>query len=728
MFSSAHSLELRLSRLPAPSLHPGLRRPLWGNSCSTPWTKAPAKPPSPAPAGHPRLRLSPRAASAPEPPLPLPPSLPAARWGGEDTTANDAPCRGGTNAAVGTRRGASGARRRHLFHLAAGSDRFCGLPAPPPFPGRLRRGCGCSSHPWGARQGTAPTSCPPPALATGTYGRRLPECTERSPPGAERLWLAALSWSLPDPSPPPNRCFPSLPFFPVAFSLFNKRYCIRGALSAGLLHLPRDRQGKRAALRRADPALPEPRVPAPFPAPFLPPVPSSSACPPAEPPRLRRHHPAAEVGRAVPRSPARASFAGHGAPSPESCPRDGGVTAASGAAGASGQGKPGPRLPPARWAAMPGPPSVIGRSRESSGLRRGFPAERAGEEVRGGGRRRTAVGTFRRAGGRLLPAPAAARRPAPRTRSQVGRPRGSAGLGWAAEEEGGRELRCRRGGGSRAGLRHRPRSPARARALRAGGRGRAGGGSRGRSGRGTALTEALLPSRGRARCTRSPCRDLGGGRCPGIDQPAAGRRGLSCPDALALQGFAGAPFRLLIPASPFPPLLVPRSAPLPAVCLPVRGAEGGEAGAEPGAAAALAAFDVSFECRRLARSWLPPYAVLGAGRRPLKGHCRQRRAWRGARSRLRVPPAAAAAEPPPLPGHGAAPGPAGAAPHRRRRSCIFAKSACLHRRCAIPVCLPWAERKVFCFHAIHFMRWFATPRFSALNESPCCRVEKIMNV
>lgn len=23
------------------------------------------------------------------------------------------------------------------------------------------------------------------------------------------------------------------------------------------------------------------------------------------------------------------------------------------------------------------------------------------------------------------------------------------------------------------------------------------------------------------------------------------------------------------------------------------------------------------------RSWLPPYAVLGAGRRPLKGHCRQ---------------------------------------------------------------------------------------------------------
>lgn len=148
-------------------------------------------------------------------------------------------------------------------------------------------------------------------------------------------------------------------------------------------------------------------------------------------------------------------------------------------------------------------------------------------------------------------------------------------------------------------------------------------------------------------------------------------------------------FAYLFLPSPSPPLRFSLSAPLPAVCVPVRGGEGGEAGAEPGAAAALAAFDVSFECRRLARSWLPPYAVLGAGRRPLKGHCRQRRAWRGARSRLRVPPAAAAAEPPPLPGHGAALGPAaGAAPHRRGRSCIFAKPACLHRRCAIPVCLP----------------------------------------
>lgn len=196
MFSSAHSLELRLTRLPAPSLHPGLRRPLWGNSCSAPWTKAPAKPPSPAPAGHSRLRLSPA-------PLlrqsRLSPSLRLSTQPGEaartrqPTTANDAPCRGGINAAVGTRRGASGARRRHLFHLAAGSDRFCGLPAPPRFPGGLRRGCGCPSHPWGARQGTAPTPCPPPALATRTYGRRLPGRPDRPLPGAERLWVAALS-------------------------------------------------------------------------------------------------------------------------------------------------------------------------------------------------------------------------------------------------------------------------------------------------------------------------------------------------------------------------------------------------------------------------------------------------------------------------------------------------------------------------------------------------------
>lgn len=489
-------------------------------------------------------------------------------------------------------------------------------------------------------------------------------------------------------------------------------------LRAGLLHLPRDRQGKRAA-------LPEPRVPAPSPAPFLPPVPSSSARPPAEPPRLRRHHAGPERDAPSPAAQPAPPPPGAGPLCPSRA-RGRGVTAASGAAGASGQGKPGPRLPPARWAAVPGPPSVIGRSRESSGLRRGFPARAGGRGSAGRGETAHSGRDF--PPGWRSPSPGSSCRPPPRSPHTLAG-RAAAGLGSArlgGGEGGGRAgaslppwRRLPRGAPAPAALAY-PRSGAPGR-----GRGRAGGGSRGRSGVGTERwPRHLLPGRGRARCTRSPCRDLGGGRCPGIDQPAAERRGLSCPDTLALQGFAGAPFRLLISVSPFPPLLLSLPAPLPAVRVPVRGAEGGEAGAEPGAAAALAAFDVSFECRRLARSWLPPYAVLGAGRRPLKGHCRQRRAWRGARSRLRVPPAAAAAEPPPLPGHGAASGAAGGARRQHAGSFIFAKSACLHRRCAIPGCLPWAERKVFCFHAIHFMRWFATPRFSALNESPCCRSEK----
>lgn len=231
------------------------------------------------------------------------------------------------------------------------------------------------------------------------------------------------------------------------------------------------------------------------------------------------------------------------------------------------------------------------------------------------------------------------------------------------------------------------------------GRGTGPGGRRepGALRRGHGADRGICCPAGAERCTRSPCRDLGGRRCPGIDQPAAGRRGLSCPDALALQGFAGAPFFLayLFPPPPFLPLLLSLSAPLPAACVPVRGAEGGEAGAEPGAALALAAFDVSFECRRLARSWLPPYAVLGAGRRPLKGHCRQRRAWRGARSRLRVPPAAAAAEPPLSPAMGLRPDPP-ELPLFGARGVVFSHSppACTGAALCPSAC---RERKEKCF-------------------------------
>lgn len=184
---------------------------------------------------------------------------------------------------------------------------------------------------------------------------------------------------------------------------------------------------------------------------------------------------------------------------------------------------------------------------------------------------------------------------------------------------------------------------------------------------------------------------------PGDRSACGGAARTLLPGRTRTPGLCRCPFLscLLIPASPFPPLLLSLSAPLPAACVPVRGAEGGEAGAEPGAALALAAFDVSFECRRLARSWLPPYAVLGAGRRPLKGHCRQRRAWRGARSRLRVPPAAAAAEPPLSPAMGLRPDPP-ELPLFGARGVVFSHSppACTGAALCPSAC---RERKEKCF-------------------------------
>lgn len=332
---------------------------------------------------------------------------------------------------VGTRRGASGARRRHLFHLAAGSDRFYGLPAPPPFPGRLRRDAGSSRSP-----GAPGTEHPRPLPAAGARGWHLRPAAAGAPrpasPGAERLWPAALSWSLPDPSPAPNRCFRSLPFFPLAFSLFKKRYCVRGASLSGAA-APLSGQAGEAS---GSPGAPRPgAVPRALPSPSAQQQRPPSGRAPTAPPAPRRPG----AGRAVPRSPARASFAGRGAPSPEPCPREG-VTAASGAAGASGQGKPGPRLPPARWAAVPGPPSVTGRSRESSGLRRGFPARAGGRGSAGRGETAHSGRDF--PPGWRSPSPGSSCRPPPRSPHTLAG-RAAAGLGSA-----GRRRRRRREGGS----------------------------------------------------------------------------------------------------------------------------------------------------------------------------------------------------------------------------------------------------------------------------------------
>lgn len=209
-----------------------------------------------------------------------------------------------------------------------------------PFPRSPAEGTRVLLAPRGAGQGTTRTPCPPPGLGAGTYGRRLPGRPDRPVPGAS----GSGSLLFPD-------LFQTLLPLPTAVSAPSHSsqwhfLCLINAvvfeapLRAGLLHLPRDRQGKRAA-------LPEPRVPAPSPAPFLPPVPSSSARPPAEPPRLRRHHAGPERDAPSPAAQPAPPPPGAG-PLRPSRARGRGVTAASGAAGASGQGKPGPRLPPAR--------------------------------------------------------------------------------------------------------------------------------------------------------------------------------------------------------------------------------------------------------------------------------------------------------------------------------------------------------------------------------------------
>lgn len=145
-------------------------------------------------------------------------------------------------------------------------------------------------------------------------------------------------------------------------------------------------------------------------------------------------------------------------------------------------------------------------------------------------------------------------------------------------------------------------------------------------------TRHLLPGRGRARFTRSLLPGPWQRLVPG-DRSASGGGGVdsACPDALALQGSAGAPFSLTyfcLPSSLSPLLSTPWC-----VCACVgegrRGQAGRQAGAEPSRAAsgrrggACGVLMCRLNAEASLRSWLPPYAVLGAGRRPLKGHCRQ---------------------------------------------------------------------------------------------------------
>lgn len=295
-----------------------------------------------------------------------------------------------------------------------------------------------------------------------------------------------------------------------------------------------------------------------------------------------------------------------------------------------------------------------------------------------------------------------------------------------------------------------------------GGRREPGGGcSRGAGGGqggGAALIRGICYQAGAERASPAACcRDLGGGWCPGIDQPPAGAAwtlpARTHSHSRVLQVL---PFHLLISASPLPS---PRSScflppPPRGVCVRAcRGGKerGGEAGRQAGAEPCGGGRAARQRLRRLMcrlnaeaslRSWLPPYAVLGAGRRPLKGHCRQPPprlgAERGA-SRNFAPPEAALCG-----GSGSAlrrrrggacaggrsapvqwglrrspPGKIlcrwyGAAPDRCGRSYIFIKSVCLQRPCAISPSA-WRERKVCCFHAIHSMRCFAAPPFNMLN-------------
>lgn len=410
-----------------------------GNSCSPPWTKAPAKPPSPAPAGHSRLQLSPAPLlrqSRLSPSLRLSPQPGEAARTRQPTTASDAPCRGGTNAAVGTRRGASGARRRHLFHLAAGSDRFCGLPAPPPSP------IACGGDAGAPRTSGVPGREQPPSPALRQHLRLAPTA------GGCRGAPTGLS---PGPSGSGSLLFPDLfqtllllltaVFSPSHSSQWHFLCLINAIVFEALFQ-----QGcctslgtGRGSERVSAAPIPLSRSPASR---RHPPRPSFPQCPAAAPALRPSPHGSAGTTpeRSGARSPARASFAGRGAPSPESCPREGGVTAASGAAGASGQGKPGPRLPACALSGCAGPALGDWEEPESSGLRRGFPARAGGRGSAGRGETAHSGRDF--PPGWRSPSPGSSWRPPPRSPHTLAG-RAAAGLGWARLSGGG--------GGGRAG-------------------------------------------------------------------------------------------------------------------------------------------------------------------------------------------------------------------------------------------------------------------------------------
>lgn len=258
--------------------------------------------------------------------------------------------------------------------------------------------------------------------------------------------------------------------------------------------------------------------------------------------------------------------------------------------------------------------------------------------MRGGGRRRRAAGTFRRAGGLLQRALSVVCRSAPLTRSQVGHPRGSAAPGSGAAVKGRGEGTHRHGGDS-ASLPPCWRLPLRAVAPARLGPRRSGSldGGTGLVGRRELGCAPAAPARRRrgadmrhllhAGAERaSPaacCRDLGGGWCPGIDQPPVGSA-WARPARTSLQRFAGAPFSLTYFCLPFSPLVSP-SAPrcvYVRACVPGRGGEGSPAAGRSGAVwrrATLAAFDVSFECRSLSPLLAPSICSPGGGPTAFKG-------------------------------------------------------------------------------------------------------------